>query len=99
MNVDYENLENDVASGMFRESLREELLLRFRQILQTGKRLPTESHYAAQIAEIVNRAAAEPLEKDLAFHHYQDVLHAVEDDRTDVLGEPRRSTALSDCTA
>ena len=32
MNVDYENLEDDVANGLFRESLREELLFGFRQI-------------------------------------------------------------------
>jgi hypothetical protein len=88
MNVDYENLENDVANGVFRESLREELLFGFRQIHQTGERLPTASHYAAQIAEIVNRGAAEPLNKDLAFHVYQETLLAVEAARAEVLGEP-----------
>jgi hypothetical protein len=88
MNVDYENLENDVANGVFRESLREELLFGFRQIHQTGERLPTASHYAAQIAEIVNRGAAEPLNKDLAFHVYQEILLAVEAARAEVLGEP-----------
>jgi hypothetical protein len=88
MNVDYENLENDVASGLFRESLREELLFGFRQIQQTGERLPAASHYAAQIAEIVNRGAAEPLDKDLAFHLYQEILLAVEAARAGVLGEP-----------
>lgn len=92
MNVDYENLENDVASGLFRESLREELLFGFRQIQQTGERLPTASHYAAQIAEIVNRGAAEPLDKDLAFHLYQEILLAVEAARADVLGEPLLSS-------
>jgi len=88
MNVDYENLENDVANGIFRESLREELLFGFRQIHQTGERLPTASHYAAQIAEIVNRGAPEPLNKDLAFHVYQEILLAVEAARAEVLGEP-----------
>jgi len=88
MNVDYENLENDVANGVFRESLREELLFGFRQIHQTGERLPTASHYAAQIAEIVNRGAPEPLNKDLAFHVYQEILLAVEAARAEVLGEP-----------
>jgi len=87
MNVDYENLENDVASGVFRESLREELLFGFRQIRQTGERLPLASYYAAQIAAIVNRAAAEPLDKDLAFHVYQEILIAVEEARAQVLGE------------
>jgi hypothetical protein len=88
MNIDYENLENDVANGVFRESLREELLFGFRQIHQTGERLPTASHYAAQIAEIVNRGAPEPLNKDLAFHVYQEILLAVEAARAEVLGEP-----------
>lgn len=87
MNVDYENLENDVESGVFRESLREELLFGFRQIHQTGERLPLASHYAAQIAEIVNRGAGEPLNKDLAFHVYQEILLAVEAARAEVLGE------------
>jgi hypothetical protein len=88
MNVDYENLENDVANGLFRESLREELLFGFRQIHQSGERLPLASYYAAQIAEIVNRGAAEPLDKDLAFHIYQEILLAVEAARDEVLGEP-----------
>jgi len=92
MNVDYENLENDVANGLFRESLREELLFGFRQIHQTGERLPTASHYAAQIAEIVNRGAAEPLNKDLAFHVYQEILLAVEAARAEVLGEKQLSS-------
>ena len=87
MNVDYENLENDVANGLFRESLREELLFGFRQIHQTGERLPTASHYAAQIAEIVNRGAASPLDADLAYHLYQEILVACETARAAVLGE------------
>ncbi len=88
MNVDYQTLEDDVANGLFRESLREELLFGFRQIQQTGERLPTASHYATQIAEIVNRGAAAPLNKDLAFHLYQEILLAVEAARAEVLGEP-----------
>ena len=87
MNVDYENLENDVANGLFRESLREELLFGFRQIHNSGERLPLASYYAAQIAEIVNRGAAEPLNKDLAFNLYQEILLAVEAARAEVLGE------------
>jgi len=89
MNVDYENLETDVANGIFRESLREELLFGFRQIHQTGERLPLASYYAAKIADIVNRAAPEPLNKDLAFHVYQEILLAVEAARAEVLGEER----------
>jgi hypothetical protein len=90
VNVDYENLERDVASGLFRESLKEELLFGFRQIQQTGERLPTASHYAAQIAEIVNRGADEPVGADLAFHLYQEILIAVEEARNTVMGEERR---------
>jgi hypothetical protein len=87
MNVDYESLEDDVASGVFRESLREELLFGFRQIHHSGERLPLASYYAAQIADIVNRGAAEPLNKDLAFHLYQEILLAVEAACAEVLGE------------
>ena len=87
MNVDYESLEDDVANGLFRESLREELLFGFRQIHNSGERLPLASYYAAQIADIVNRGAAEPLNKDLAFHLYQEILLAVEAARAEVLGE------------
>jgi hypothetical protein len=87
MNVDYETLEDDVANGLFRESLREELLFGFRQIYNAGERLPLASYYAAQIADIVNRGAAEPLNKDLAFNLYQEILLAVEAARAEVLGE------------
>jgi hypothetical protein len=88
MNIDYENLEADVANGLFRESLREELLFGFRQIHQSGERLPLASYYAAQIADIVNRGAAEPLNKELAFNVYQEILLAVEAARAEVLGSP-----------
>jgi hypothetical protein len=87
MNVGYESLGADVASGLFRESLREELLFGFRQIHNSGERLPLASYYAAQIADIVNRGAAEPLNKDLAFNLYQEILLAVEAARAEVLGE------------
>jgi hypothetical protein len=87
MNVDYESLEADIDNGLFRESLREELLFGFRQIHNAGERLPLASYYAAQIADIVNRGAAEPLDKDLAFHLYQEILLAVEAARAEVMGE------------
>ena len=88
MNVDYASLAGDVETGLFRESLKEELLLGFRQIRETGERLPTASHYASQIAEIVSRGAAEPLKPDMAFYLYQEILAAVEAARAAVLGEP-----------
>ena len=87
MNVDYDNLERDIATGMFRELLREELVSGFRQIQITGERLPAASHYASQIAEIVSRGAGAPLRPELAFELYQEVLEAVEAARALVLGE------------
>ncbi len=88
MNVDYDSLAGDVETGLFRETLKEELVAGFRKIRDTGERLPTASHYASQIAEIVNRGAAAPLEPELAFNLYQEILLAVEAARAEVLGEP-----------
>ena len=88
MNVDYVSLENDLETGLFRENLKEELLVGFRQIRDGGERLPTASHYASQIAEIVIRGAAEPLKPDMAFYLYQEILAAVEAARAAVLDEP-----------
>jgi hypothetical protein len=92
MNVDYANLENDVANGVFRETLREELIFGFRQIHQSGERLPLPSYMAAQIAEVVNRGAEEPINSDLAFLLYQEILLAVEAARDQVLGEEQLSS-------
>jgi len=88
MNVDYASLAGDVETGLFRESLTEELLVGFRQIRETGERLPTASHYASQIAEIVSRGAETPLDPELAFNLYQEILSAVEEARAAVLDEP-----------
>ena len=85
MNVDYDNLERDVLSGLFRERLAEELTAGFRQIRDSGERLPLASHYASQIAEIVNRGAN--LSSEMAFELYQEILSAVEAARAAVLGE------------
>ena len=91
MNVDYEKLSDDLESGVFREELREELTLGFRQIHATGERLPTASHYASQIATIVDNGAPEPLAPELAFYIYQEILMAVEAARATVLAEERVS--------
>ena len=85
MNIDYENLERDINDGTLRRNLEEELIAGFRQIQQTGERLPLASHYAAQIAEIINRNAT--LTEALKFELYQEVLEAVEAARVAVLGE------------
>lgn len=87
MNVDYDNLERDLVSGVFRERLAEELAAGFRQIRDMGERLPLASHYASQIAEIVTRGGA--VDADLAFDLYQEILTAVESARARVLGEPQ----------
>jgi hypothetical protein len=85
MNIDYDTLENDIIDGSFRQRLEEELTFGFRQIQQTGERLPTASHYAAQIAEIVNRD--HEFSEELKFNLYQEILEAVENARKAVLGE------------
>lgn len=87
MNVDYDNLESDVETGAFREELKEELLIGFRQIHMVGERLPTASHYASQIATIIGNGAASPLAPEMAFNLYQEILAAVESARATVLGE------------
>lgn len=87
MNIDYDHLEDNLADGTFRMNLQFELVDGFRDILDAGERLPTASHYASQIAEIVNRNARPPLNADLAFHLYQEILLAVEGARASVAEE------------
>jgi len=87
MNVDYTTLEQDLYDGTFRLRLEEELILGFQQIRDTGERLPTASHYASQIAEIVNRGAGGSLNEDMKFNLYQEILLAVERARATVLDE------------
>lgn len=86
MNIDYENLERDIFDGTFKTRLEEELIIGFRQIRDTGERLPVASHYAAQIAEIVNRDAE--LSANVQYELYQEILAAVEHARATVLAEP-----------
>lgn len=85
MNIDDATLETDLENGLFRQRLEEELIAGFRQILAAGARLPVASHYAAQIAEIVNREAK--LSEETRFYLYQEVLLACEQARAAVLGE------------
>jgi hypothetical protein len=91
VNVDYATLEQDVASGLFRQTLEEELVAGFRLMRDAGERLPLASYYASQIAEIVNRAATAPLSSSLAFDVYQEVLSACEQARAAVLDQPAQS--------
>jgi hypothetical protein len=76
MNVNYATLESDLLDGAFRRDLQEELTVGFRQLQLDGERLPVASHYAAQIAEIIDRQAQ--LSDALKFELYQEVLLAVE---------------------
>ena len=85
MNIDYATLEHDVESGLFRQRLEEELTFGFRQIHDAGERLPPPSHYAAQIAEIVNRDVE--LRSETKYELYQEILAACEHARATVLGE------------
>ena len=85
MNIDYTNLESDILDGTFRQRLEEELTFGFREIHRSGERLPLASHYASQIAEIVNRDAE--LSAELKYELYQEILSAVEAARAAVLGE------------
>lgn len=85
MNIDYATIEQDVEDGTFRQRLEEELTFGFRQIHESGERLPLASYYAAQIAEIVNRDVE--LSEDLKYDLYQEILAACEAARAVVLGE------------
>jgi hypothetical protein len=85
MNIDYENLERDLEAGTFRQQLHEELLPGFREIQASGERLPTASHYAAQIAEIVARGGE--VAKEQQYYVYQEILAACESARAAVLLE------------
>ncbi|HEX2832718.1 MAG TPA: hypothetical protein VHW00_06865 [Thermoanaerobaculia bacterium] len=85
MNIDPTTLEQDIFDGTFRIRLEEELTLGFRQLHESGERLPPPSHYAAQIAEIVNRDVV--LTEETKYELYQEVLDAVTNARTAVLGQ------------
>jgi len=87
VNVDYTTLAADVESGALRDRLRAELERGFREIHESGERLPTASHYASQIAEILVRNAPSAIDAELAFEIYQEVLEACEKARDVVIGQ------------
>lgn len=87
IDINYETLEHEIESGAFRLRLQSELTDGFRHIHASGERLPTASHYASQIAEIVSRGVAAPMHAELAFNLYQEILAACEQARAAVLGE------------
>lgn len=85
--VDYASLPGEVEDGTFRQRLEAELTRGFREIHQSGERLPVASHYASQIAAIIDRATPQPLPQELAFAMYQEILAACEHARAAILGE------------
>jgi len=87
MNIDYQSLEEKVLDGTFRSELEAELTVGFRAMRMSGDPLPTASHYASQIAEIVARGAPVPLQPAFAYELYQEILDACEHARATVLGE------------
>jgi len=76
IDIDYRTLEQEVLDGMFRQRLEDELIRGFRAIQESGERLPVASHYASQIAEIVNNGAPVPLRPEFAYELYQEILDA-----------------------
>jgi hypothetical protein len=87
IDIDYRSLDSDLTDGSFRQRLEDELLAGFRAIDAAGERLPTASHYASKIAEIVSSGASVPLAPGTAFDLYQEILIACERARAAVLGE------------
>jgi hypothetical protein len=87
IDVDYRSLDSDLEDGTFRQCLEDALTEGFHSIHASGERLPTASHFAAQIAEIVNRCAPVPIAPGTAFDLYQEILSACERARAAVLGE------------
>lgn len=88
MNIDYATIEQDVEDGTFRQKLETELTIGFRQIHESGERVPPASYLASQIAEIVNRDVQ--LGEELKYNLYQEILLACENARAAVLGEEVR---------
>lgn len=89
IDIDYRTLDQDVLDGTFRQQLEDELIRGFREIHDSGERLPVPSHYASQIAEIVNNAAPVPLRSEFAFELYQEILDACAAAKEVVLSEAK----------
>ena len=87
IDVDYQALDAEIDDGSFRTRLQVELVRGFRTLIESGERLPPASYYAAKIAEIISNGAPAPLEPELAFHLYQEILAACENASSTVLGE------------
>ena len=87
MKIDYERLQQGVAAGTLRIELEQELEAGFREMIARDEPIPPASYLATKIAEIVNRAAGNDLDGDLAFDVYQEIVSACENAREKVVGE------------
>lgn len=87
MDLNFSSLLTEIDDGTLRQRLERELTTGFEAIRASGEALPLPSHYAARIAEIIERNSEQPISKAKAFDLYQEVLLAVEQARVNVLGE------------
>jgi hypothetical protein len=87
MNIDYKAIEDNILNGTLRSELEAELTVGFRTLRMSGEHLPTATHYASQIAEIIAKGSPEPMRDTLAYQVYLEVLAAVEAARAVVLAE------------
>jgi hypothetical protein len=87
MDLSYARLIADINEGTLRQNLERELIEGFQQIHASGELLPTASHFASRIAEIIDKGPEQPLSKDDAFVLYQEILLACENARLAVLGD------------
>lgn len=86
MDLNYARLVDDIHEGKLRQTLERELTEGFQKIHDSGELLPTASHFASQIATIIDRESEQPLSNDDTFNLYQEVLAACENARRNVLG-------------
>ncbi|HSN68038.1 MAG TPA: hypothetical protein VLV48_02270 [Thermoanaerobaculia bacterium] len=87
MDVDYRTIAEDMESGEFRRRLKEELAAGFREMSESGERLPPASYFATKIVEVIHAGAPVPFTKDAAYDLYQEALLACEEARAEVLEE------------
>ena len=85
VDVDYRTIAEDMESGEFRRRLKEELAAGFREMSESGERLPPASYFATKIVEVIHAGAPVPFTKDAAYDLYQEALLACEEARAEVL--------------
>lgn len=87
MDLNYGRLIGEIENGTLRQTLERELTEGFQKIHDSGELLPSASHFASRIAEIIDRESEQPLSNGDTFNLYQEVLLACENARKNVLGE------------